>query len=66
MTSSGSTSTRPRPRWCSAWTRSANPGAGALPAGVADDARHARERTHDYVRHGTTSLFAAFDIATGT
>ena len=23
-------------------------------------------RTHDYVRHGTTSLFAAFNIATGT
>jgi transposase len=23
-------------------------------------------RTHDYVRHGTTSLFAALDIATGT
>lgn len=22
-------------------------------------------RTHDYVRHGTTSLFAAFDVATG-
>jgi hypothetical protein len=21
--------------------------------------------THDYVRHGTTSLFAAFDIASG-
>ena len=25
----------------------------------------AERRTHDYVRHGTTSLFAAFDIATG-
>ena len=24
------------------------------------------KRTHDYVRHGTTSLFAAFDTATGT
>ncbi len=23
-------------------------------------------RTHDYARHGTTSLFAAFDIADGT
>lgn len=22
-------------------------------------------RTHDYVRHGTTSLFAALDVATG-
>lgn len=25
----------------------------------------AEQRTHDYVRHGTTSLFAALDIATG-
>ena len=26
---------------------------------------HAEQRTHDYIRHGTTSLFAALDIATG-
>ena len=26
----------------------------------------AERRTHDYDRHGTTSLFAALDIATGT
>ena len=26
---------------------------------------HAEQRTHDYVRHGTTTLFAALDIATG-
>lgn len=25
----------------------------------------AERRTHDYYRHGTTSLFAALDIATG-
>ena|SRR3989442_1380870 len=25
----------------------------------------AERRTHDYVRHGTTSLFAALDVATG-
>ncbi len=25
-----------------------------------------QKRTHDYVRHGTTSLFAAFDISDGT
>jgi len=24
------------------------------------------KRTHDYVRHGTTSLFAAFNVADGT
>lgn len=26
---------------------------------------HAEQRTHDYVRHGTTSLFAALNTATG-
>lgn len=26
---------------------------------------HAQKRTHDYVRHGTTSLFAALDVASG-
>ena len=26
---------------------------------------HTETRTHDYVRHGTTTLFAALDIATG-
>ena len=26
----------------------------------------AERRTHDYVRHGTTSLFAALDTRTGT
>ena len=28
-------------------------------------AGHAEQRTHDYVRHGTTTLFAALEIATG-
>jgi transposase len=32
-----------------------------LPLGPGQPAR----RTHDYVRHGTTSLFAALDVATG-
>ena len=27
---------------------------------------HAGAATHDYVRHGTTTLFAAFDVASGT
>jgi transposase len=27
---------------------------------------HAEQRTHDYVRHGTTTLFAALEVATGT
>jgi transposase len=28
-------------------------------------AGHPEQRTHDYTRHGTTSLFAALDVATG-
>ena len=28
-------------------------------------AGHAEQRTHDYVRHGITTLFAALDVATG-
>ena len=27
--------------------------------------RHPERRTHDYIRHGVTSLFAAFDLTTG-
>ncbi len=27
---------------------------------------HAEQRTHDYVRHGTTTLFAAMDVASGS
>ena len=26
---------------------------------------HAEQRTHDYLRHGTTTLFAALEVATG-
>ena len=26
---------------------------------------HAEQRTHDYIRHGTTTLFAALEVATG-
>jgi hypothetical protein len=26
---------------------------------------HIETRTHDYIRHGNTTLFAALDIATG-
>ena len=44
---------------------SPDPGAGPHPADAADEARDAERRTHDYVRHGTTTLFAALDIATG-
>ena len=33
----------------------------AMPTGLG----HAEGYTHDYVRHGTTTLFAALDVATG-
>ena len=45
--------------------KSADPGARSGPADPAAHARHAERRSHDYVRHGTTSLFAALDMATG-
>ena len=32
---------------------------------AADDAWAAEQRTHDYLRHGITTLFAALDVATG-
>ena len=64
-TSSVSTSIRRRRRWCSASTRKPDPGtrphAPILPLrpGLPERA------THDYVRHGTTTLFAALEVATG-
>ena len=42
-----------------------DPGAGPDRADAADAAGLPERRTHDYVRHGTTTLFAALDIATG-
>jgi hypothetical protein len=41
---------RQRTRSCCAWMRRSQ----------------IRRQTHDYVRHGTTTLFAALEIATGT
>ena len=56
--SSGCTSTRRTTRWFCAWMRShrfrRSMGLG-----------YVEGYTHDYVRHGTTTLFAALDIATG-
>ena len=43
-----------------------DPGAGPHPAAVADAPGQAERRTHDYKRHGTTSLFAALDVKAGT
>jgi len=63
----GSTSTRPSGRWSAAWTRRAR--SRRWIARRPHPARTARDPgtgpTHDYRRHGTTSLFAALDIASG-
>src|SRR3954454_19999121 len=42
-----------------------DPGFGPDPEGAADAARARRATHHDYVRHGTTTLFATLEIATG-
>ena len=42
-----------------------DPGPGPFPAPLADAPRAGGAARHDYKRHGTTSLFAALDIATG-
>jgi transposase len=43
-----------------------DPGARSLGAGAAANARRPRARhTHDYVRNGTTNLYAALDVASG-
>jgi transposase len=42
-----------------------DPGAGSHSADAAGPSGTVAKRTHDYVRHGTTSLFAALEVATG-
>ena len=64
--SSDSTSTHPTTRWCSASTRRARPRRWSetqplLPLGLG----YVEGVTHGYIRHGTTTLFAALDVATG-
>ncbi len=48
-----------RPARAGALRRREEPGSGPLPSAAS---HAARRRTHDYVRHGTTTLFAALDI----
>ena len=45
--------------------KTAGTGPGTGRAGAAATARHPRKRSHDYIRHGTTTLFAALEVATG-
>ena len=42
-----------------------DPGVGPHPSAVAHAPGTVERRTHDYLRHGTTSLFAALDAKTG-
>ena len=42
-----------------------DPGFGPDQAAVAHAPGQVERRTHDYLRHGTTSLFAALDTKTG-
>jgi hypothetical protein len=46
-------------------TRSRRSGARPLGAAAAADAGRAGAQTHDYLRHGTTNLYAALDVASG-
>src|ERR1035437_1106744 len=41
-----------------------DPGPGPHPAESADEAVTPRDHTHDYKRHGTTTLFAALNVLT--
>ena len=56
----------PTGRWCCASTRSARSRRWTAPSRSCRCAPGVPERrTHDYMRHGTTTLFAALDVATG-
>ena len=57
--------TRRTGRWSCAWTRSPRSKPWTAPGRFGPCPGQAERRTHDYVRHGTTSLFAALDARTG-
>jgi hypothetical protein len=42
-----------------------DPGIGPDPGDAAEQPGHAGQRTQDYIRHGTTTLFAALEITAG-
>ena len=66
VTWSGSTWTRRRRRSCCASMRSPRSRRWTGPRRSCRCARESRRKpTHDYVRHGTTTLFAALEVATG-
>ena len=53
-------------RSCCPWTKEPDPGARSDPAGLPKKQGKAGTLTFDYKRHGTTTLFAAFDVLDGT
>ena len=64
--SSGCTWTRRSGRWCSVWTRRPRSRPPTAPPRYSRCCRAPRARaSHDYVRHGTSSLYAALDLAAG-
>ena len=64
-TSSGSICRRRTARWCSVSTKKARSALDATQPVLPMLPGMPERRTHDYKRHGTTSLFAALDVATG-
>jgi hypothetical protein len=50
---------------CCAWTRNPRPRPWNGRCRCGRPGRGARKRSHDYIRHGTATLFAALGIATG-
>src|SRR4051812_4997077 len=62
---SACTSTRRRTRSCSASTRNPQFKPWTTQKTLPMQPGQAEKRTHNYVRHGTTTLFAALQIATG-
>src|ERR1700677_3996133 len=60
-----STSRRPSMPSCCAWTRSRRFRRSTAASRCCQCPGQPARRSHDYTRHGTTSLFAALDIATG-
>ena len=55
---------RRRPSWC-AWVKNPRSRRWNTPPHAAGPARHPQKRNHGYIRHGTTTLVAALEIATG-
>ena len=64
---SACTSTRPTTRWCCAWTRRSSIQAlDRTQPSLPMTKGRAGTMTHDYKRNGTTTLFAALNVLTGT